>query len=94
MSAFTPAMRRSRAALKTLGQSRQNPPAKASRQNQSPSASPDHSAMKVAAATPSTPHPRPSTKIRSSPMLSPFISTWIPRTARVRSCAISQPVSP
>ena len=64
MSPLTAAMRISRAPSKTRGQSRQPGRAKASRQNQRPSARPDHSAMKVAMATPFTPQPKPSTKTK------------------------------
>ena len=57
-------------------------------------ASPDHSATKVAMATPSTPMPKPSTSARSSTTFTPFIHSCSTSTARVRSCAISQPVMP
>ena len=94
ISRFTPAIRRSCTRSNTRVQSRQAGTRNDARQNHRPSASPDHSAMKVAQATPVTPQSSPSTNHRSSPILSPFIATWMASTAPVRSCAISQPVTP
>ncbi len=93
MSPFTWAMRRSRAGSNTRAQSRHCSPAKAERQSQRPNISPDHSAISVAAATPATPQPKPSTKVRSSTTFTPFISSCSASTPRARSMAISQPVS-
>ncbi len=72
---------------------RRSPAAIAARANHSPSANALHSAISVAVATPATPQPSPSTNHRSNTTLMPVISTCTARIARVRSTAISQPVS-
>ena len=46
-----------------------------------------------AAATPGTPQPRTRTKVTLRTTLRPFIASWSVSTPRVRSIAISQPVS-
>ena len=94
MSEFTRVMLVSLARSKTRAQSRQAGTRKAARQSQRPTTSPDHSARKVAKATPSTPQPSPSTNHRSSTMLSRFIQTCMTSSARVRSSAMSQPEIP
>ena len=90
---FTLTIRSILAGSNTRAQSRQADPANADRHSHRPSASPVHSAISVATATPSTPQPSPSTNHRSSPMFSPFIHSCNTSTLRVRSIAISQPVT-
>jgi hypothetical protein len=92
MSPLTFIMLIQRGPSNTCAQSRHAGTPKAARQNHSPSAAPDHSARKVAMATPWIPQPSPSTNHRSSAIFSPFIHSCTTSTARVRSCAISQPV--
>ncbi len=94
MSPLTTAIRRRRAGSRICARFRHAGPTKAPRQNQSASATPATSAMTVAQATPATPKPRPSTNHRLMAMFAPFIASCSTSTAAVRSCAMSQPVSP